>query len=65
MITGAAYSPAQPYNADLTWLYESTAGTEVLIILRQALMGRWPRRNLGSSGSHIELRSRLRSHLQQ
>lgn len=50
---------------DLTRLYPITAGGEVLEILRQALIRRWPDGHFGHSDSCVEMRSRLRSHLLQ
>jgi hypothetical protein len=46
-------------------LYPSTIGAEALQALRQALVRQWPTSNLGCSQSFIELRSRLREHLNQ
>ncbi len=46
-------------------LYLSTIGAEALQALRQALVRQWPTSNLGCSQSFIELRPRLREHLNQ
>lgn len=48
---------------DLTRLYPITAGCEMLLILREALIRRWPNGHFGHSDSCVEMRSRLRSHL--
>lgn len=50
---------------DLTRLYCSTAGHQVLPVLREALLGCWPDGNFGESELYVEIRSRLRSHLSQ
>jgi hypothetical protein len=50
---------------DLTRLYPNTAGHQVLPILRKALLVRWPNVDFGQSELCVELRSRLRSHLNQ
>ncbi|MNF61229.1 hypothetical protein D3C84_428670 [compost metagenome] len=49
----------------LTRLYSSTAGSETLLILRQALIRRWPSGHFGHPDSCVEMRSRLRSYLTQ
>ena len=48
---------------DSTRLYESIAGGHALMALRHALMLCWPSHTIESSGSYIELRSRLRAYL--
>ncbi|WP_042156924.1 hypothetical protein, partial [Pseudomonas plecoglossicida] len=60
----AGYTRAPGFD-DLTRLYAETAGHAGLVMLRQALIDRWPYGEFGHSESCIELRSRLRSHLSQ
>lgn len=60
----AGYKRSSGFD-DLTRLYSTTAGPQVLPILRQALLVRWPEVDFGQSELCVELRSRLRSHLSQ
>ncbi|MEA1031576.1 hypothetical protein T3A99_23705 [Pseudomonas sp. N-137] len=48
---------------DLTPLYPNTAGHQVLPILRQALLVRWPEVDFGQSELCVELCPRLLLHL--
>lgn len=50
---------------DMNRLYSSMAAYPVLLILRKELIMRWPGGFFGDSDSCVELRSRLRSHLNQ
>ena len=50
---------------DLTRLYPSTVGHQGLLMLKAELMLRWPNEHFGHSDWCVELRSRLRSHLNQ
>ena len=60
----ASYKRAAGFD-DLTRLYGSTAGREALLALKRELSLRWPRNNFGQSDACVELRSRLRSYLNE
>lgn len=62
--TLAGYKRSAGFD-EMQRLYPSTIGAEAFQVLRQALTRQWPTSNIGGSQSFIEMRSRLREHLNQ
>lgn len=60
----ASYKRSAGYD-EMQRLYPSALGDEAFQVLRQALIQQWPNGNGESSHAYVELRGRLREHVEQ
>jgi len=60
----ASYKRSAGFD-EMQRLYPSAVGDEAFQVLRQALMRQWPHGHGQSSHAYVELRGRLREHVEQ
>ncbi|QXI20093.1 MULTISPECIES: hypothetical protein [Pseudomonas] len=59
-----SYKRSAGYD-EMQRLYPSAVGDEAFQVLRQALIQQWPKVNGESSHAYVELRGRLKGHVEQ